>query len=210
LLALSKERRFSADETRQIAALAGNIVELALHIDIDIDAEGWAAVTYSHDLLNLSERPLTRLARELWFETTRSPLKLIPSSGEKHRIVIQRIHDTPSLAKFACQLSPAVKPGEVGAIRYTAEGGRFVQDHYWRQSISRYTRHLTLKLRHRGGDQLIGATATEEHPDGSENSAAEDLIWDHDDTDVVITLTRDHLRPGQAVTLRWEVSHDDS
>ncbi len=33
--------------------------------------------------------------------------------------------------------------------------------------------------------------AVEEHPDGSENSATEELMWDYEGNDVVITLTRD-------------------
>jgi hypothetical protein len=210
LLALSRELGLSAEETRQLAGLAGNVVDLDLRIDIEIDPEGWATVTYSSELLNLSDRPFTRAVRELWFETTRSPLTITPIVDGKPRVVIQRIHDTPSMAKFACQLSPAVRPGELGTLCYQAEGGRFIQDHYWRHALHRYTRHLTLKLRHCGGQQLVGATATEEHPDGAEHSATEDLIWDVDDQDVVITLTRGYLRPGQAVTLRWEVSRDDS
>ncbi|TDC67611.1 hypothetical protein E1200_14340 [Actinomadura sp. GC306] len=51
---------------------------------------------------------------------------------------------------------------------------------------------------------LGGCTATEEHPDGSENTATDSLVWDIQDTDAVMSLTRDHLRPNQAVTLRWE------
>ncbi len=74
--------------------------------------------------------------------------------------------------------------------------------------MMRYTRHLTLRLRHREGGQLTVCTAVEEHPDGSENSATEELIWDYEGDNVVITLTRDYLRPNQAVTLRWAVSHE--
>jgi hypothetical protein len=90
-------------------------------------------------------------------------------------------------------------------VQYTCEGGRFVEDHYWRQSVPRYTRHLTINLKHRHAGRLVGCTATEEHPDGAENSATEELLWDYEGEDVVITLTRDYLRPGQAVTLRWEI-----
>ena len=44
--------------------------------------------------------------------------------------------------------------------------------------------------------------------DGSENSATEELMWDYEGNDVVITLTRDYLRPNQAVTLRWAVGNE--
>lgn len=62
-----------------------------------------------------------------------------------------------------------------------------------------------MRLRHRDAGHLTSCTATEEHPFGSENSATEELLWDYEGNDIVITLTRDYLRPNQAVTLRWEV-----
>jgi hypothetical protein len=30
-------------------------------------------------------------------------------------------------------------------------------------------------------------------------------MWDYEGDDVVMTLTRDYLRPNQALTLRWDV-----
>ena len=76
-----------------------------------------------------------------------------------------------------------------------------------RQSIRRYTRRFTLALRHRGVRPLIHCGATEELPDGSEVSTAQDIVWDHEGDDVVLTHTRDYLQPNQAVTVRWEVTH---
>jgi hypothetical protein len=70
--------------------------------------------------------------------------------------------------------------------------------------MSRYTRHYTLRVR-QADIQLGGCTATEEHPDGSENSATDSLVWDYEGNDAAMTLTRDYLTPAQAVTLRWEV-----
>jgi hypothetical protein len=156
----------------------------------------------------MSNRPLTRHAKELWFEHTAGKLEITPISEDERQVAIQRVHETGNLVKFACQISPPIRPGEVGIIGYSCTGGRFVDDHYWRQAIPRYTRHLTIRLRHRGGGQLAVCTAVEEHPDGSENSATEELMWDYDGDDVVITLTRDYLRPNQAVTLRWAVSNE--
>lgn len=77
---------------------------------------------------------------------------------------------------------------------------------YWRQSIYRHTHRLRVNLRHTGAGRINSCTATEEHPDGAENSATEHLIWDHDGEDVTATLERNHLRPNQSVTLQWEVS----
>lgn len=42
----------------------------------------------------------------------------------------------------------------------------------------------------------------------SESSATEELMWDYEDDDMAITLTRDSLRPNQAITLRWDVSNE--
>jgi hypothetical protein len=207
LLELKRIRRLSDEESNQLAGLSGNIVELSVRIDFDIDPHGWAQVAYRQELLNLTAKPLTRIAREVWFEHTNGPLTITPITEGDRRIMIQRVHDTANLSKFACQLSPPLQPGETAMIGYVCEGGRFVEDHYWRQNIPRYTRQLTIRVRHRGAGQLIRCMATEEHDDGSENSAADGIMWDYEDDDVVLTLTRDYLHPNQAVTLRWEIPH---
>lgn len=69
--------------------------------------------------------------------------------------------------------------------------------------MPRYCRRYEINVRQRHVD-LGGCTASEEHPDGSENSATDSLVWDIDGQDAVMSLTRDHLRPNQFVTLRWE------
>ncbi|MBO3752686.1 hypothetical protein J5X84_42115 [Streptosporangiaceae bacterium NEAU-GS5] len=209
LAELKRAMRLPDHEIHLLAALAGDIVELEMNVDIDIADDGWARLTYRHHLLNLGEKPLTRIPRELWFEHTRGRLTLTPINEDGHRAAIERVHDTPSMSKFACRVSPPIRTGETGVVGYVCEGGRFVYDHYWRQSIARHTRHFTLRLRHRGAEQLVVCTAVEEHADGSENSATDELMWDYEEDDVVITLTRDHLHPGQAVTLRWDVGDED-
>ena len=208
LLELQQVLRLTDEETAQFANLAGNIVELSMTCDIDIDPDGWSCVTYRHELINLSNKPMTRLAREVWFETTRDRLTINPINDPDHRVMIQRRHDTANLSKFACQISPPLQPGQTATIGFTCEGGRFVHDHYWRQSIPRYTRHYTLRIRHQGAGQLVRCEATEEDPNGSEISADDDLVWDYDGDDAVMTLTRNHLRPNQSLTLRWDVPHD--
>lgn len=210
LIRLGQERRLAATEVEDLAGAAGQIVELSMRVDIVIDKDGWAEVSYSREFFNMTSRPFTRLAGELWFENTRGPLAISATTDPGRRIAIQRLHDTQNLAKFACQLSPAVKPGQTAMISYRCQGGQFVSDHYWRQSITRLTRHLTISLRQRDAGRLVACTAVEEHADGSENSAAEDLLWDYDQSDAVITLTRDYLRPNQAVTVRWEVDREPS
>jgi hypothetical protein len=208
LLKLKKVQRLNDREISQFAHLAGHIIDLDTRIDIEISGDGTAQLTYRYELLNMTDRPLTRLPRELWFEHTSGKLDIRPLRESTRRVAIQRVHDTQNLSKFACQLSSAIQPGESAAIGYTCEGGRFEDALYWRQGINRYTRHFTLNLRHGDAGNLISCSAIEEHQDGLENSATEELIWDYQGDDVIITLTRDYLRPGQSVTLRWEVTRE--
>jgi hypothetical protein len=205
LLELQKVLRLTGDEGRLLAGLAGNVVELSVNLDMDIDKTGEAHLTYRHEILNLTNKSITRLPRELWFVYTTGPLVIEPVCEGKRRVAIQRVHDTPTLAKFACQISPAIQPGETGVVGYECRGGQFRELLYWRQSLQRYTRHFTIRLRHRGAGTLTSCSAVEEHPDGSESFALEDLIWDYDGDDIVMTVTRDYLRPNQCVTLRWDV-----
>jgi transcriptional regulator with XRE-family HTH domain len=51
----------------------GEIVERSLGIDIDVADDGWATLTYRHELRNDGAEPLTRVSRELWFEETNGP-----------------------------------------------------------------------------------------------------------------------------------------
>lgn len=210
LLTLSKRLRLSDTELTTLTKLAGHVVELDLTCSINIDAAGWSTVSYSHELLNLTNRPVKRLTRELWFETTDGPLTIEPSPSNDRKVAIQRTHDMNNLSKFACHISPAIDPGEAVTISYSCRGGQFLHDHYWRQAVPRYTRHVTLNIRHRGVDMLVNCTAIEEQADGSEVSATEDLVCADDSGDAVITLTRNYLQPSQAVTLRWEISRASS
>jgi hypothetical protein len=206
VIMLGKNRRLSDAETAELGRLAGNLVDLEMECSIDIAADGWASVTYCHQIMNLTSRSVRRMTREQWFETTCGALTIEPGPSSDREVHIQRIHDTPHMSKFACQFSPAIEPGEVATISYTSRGGRFVHDHYWRQSIPRYTRYLTLRIRHREVAVLLNCTAIEEQINGSEISAIEDLVCTDEDGDALITLIRQYLRPGQAVTVRWEAS----
>jgi len=192
------------------SAPAGEIVERSLQIDIEVDPDGWATLTYRHELHNGGPDPLTRIARELWFEETNGPLTIEPVAYDERNVIIQRVHDTPLNARFACQIFPAVQHGESTTIGYRATGGRFVYDHYWRQSITRPTDEFLIRLRHHGISMLTRCTASEERPDGSEISATDGLSWQRDGDDIVIELARRHLRANQSVTLRWDTHRDPS
>lgn len=211
LITLQQTLRLSQRETHQLGALTGNIIDLDLSVTIDIAKDGWARVEYSHEILNMTNNPIARINRELWFEHTREPALVIqPVQEGRYKTTIHRTHDTQNLAKFACQLSPAVQPGESRVFKFWCEGGRFVSDHYWRQAFPRFVRRFTLTLRHGGVKPLFECSAIEELSDGSERSATEQLVWDYEGDNVLIVLTRDYLWPNQAVTLRWEVNHDTS
>ncbi|MBH0776669.1 hypothetical protein [Nocardia bovistercoris] len=207
LISLARVLRLDDTETARIASLAGQVVELEMHVEISIDRDGLGRVTYRHELFNMSNDPVSRIPREVWFEHTPKPLTITPISVGTHRALIQRIHDTPGLAKFACQIAPAIQPGETGTVSYECTGGQFISDHYWRQGAARYTRHLTITLHHQAVGRLLSYSAQEEQVNGAEKSVSENLFWDNDGDDVSVTLTRDYLRPGQSVTLRWDVEH---
>jgi hypothetical protein len=211
LLTLKKVLRLSTDEVRLIADASGHLIELELRLHIDIAPGGSAELSYYYELLNMTDKPITRIVRESWFEYTDGGLSIAPvNEGNDRRIAIQRLHETPTMVKMACQISPAIQPGERAILRYVVKGGQFRDHLYWRQTIRRYTRHLTISLRHQGVGLLTSCSAIEEHPDGAENSASEELLWDYDGNDVTITLTRDYLRPNQSITLRWEVDRESA
>ncbi|MHC1561809.1 hypothetical protein ACR9E3_22850 [Actinomycetospora sp. C-140] len=207
---LGRRLRLSDDEVSQLAQLAGMPVDLELECTVDIDAEGWSTITYRFELLNLTANPIKRMHREQWFETTDGPLRIEPDPSADRKMSIQRIHDTANMSKFALVCSPAIEPGEIGTLAYSVRGGRFTHDHFWRQASPRHSRHFTLNIRHHGVDMLVGCSAVEDKVDGSQVSAIDDLVCDDEDGSAFMTVTRDYLQPGEAVTVRWEVARGDA
>lgn len=196
--------RLPPNDVAEIAALAGNLVDLSLTIDLNIAADGVCAVTYRYSSLNLTDHAVTRAPRDLWFQHSRTKLELVALREGPTRNTIQRLHTADNIAKFACQLSPPIQPGESATFGYTCSGAEFQQDYYWRQQFARYTRAYTLRVRHEGLGDCAGITATEELPDGTETLANTSIAWDYDGDDLIMTFTRDHLQPNQYATLRWE------
>lgn len=209
LLELKQLQRLADDETDQLAGLAGCVVELDKTLDLYIAADGAVILRYDFELLNLGTKPLTRVTRELWFQEMSGPLAITPAPDGERRVTIDRIHDTANLSKFAFQISPPLQSGESARVGYSCSNGLFGVNHYWREEMARYTRRYTLRVRQENV-RLASCAALEEYPDGSESSANDSLIWDYKDDGVVLTLTRDYLRPKQSVTLRWEVIRDSS
>ncbi|MCY7341674.1 MAG: hypothetical protein LH603_07455 [Pseudonocardia sp.] len=196
--------RWPPDEIAEIASLAGQLVDLSLTVDLHIAADGICTVTYRYQSLNLTDRAVQRAPRDLWFQHSRGKLQLTALREGTTKNAIQRIHTADNMAKFACQLSPPIEPGEARVFGYTCTGAEFQKDWYWRQAFARYTREYTLRVRHVGLRECAGITATEELPDGTESLAQESVAWDYDGDDVIMTFTRDHLQPNQYATLRWE------
>lgn len=198
--------RLTPDEITELASLAGNLVDLSLAIDLHIAVDGLCSVTYRYHSVNLTDRPVNRAPRDLWFQHSRGPLELVALRESPTKNAIQRLHTADNIAKFACQLSPAIQPGEAARFGYTCSGAEFRTDYYWRHSFARYTKAYTLRVRHDGLTDLAGITATEELPDGTETLARQSVEWDYDGDTVVMTFTRDHLQPNQYATLRWETA----
>jgi hypothetical protein len=206
VLILGQVHRLPPDEVVQLSALAGNLVDLSVTIDLNIAPGGICEVTYQYHLLNLTESPIVRMSRDLWFQHSRGRLDLAVLPDGDRNVAIQRLHSAENIAKFALQISPAVLPGDSVRFGYTCAGGAFEKDYYWRQAIARYTRQFTLTVRHQGVGRLGGFAAIEELPDGTENHSAEAVIWGYDSDDIVMTYTLDYLRPNQYATLRWETA----
>jgi hypothetical protein len=205
LMALQKTLRLSDDEIRMVADLSGQVVELSTTVGITIGVDGGSVVTYTHEILNLTATPLRRVPREIWFKHAAAPgLTIAPIQLDGRRLMIQRTHDAATMSKFGCQFRPAVDPGDMARFGYSCTGGRFIDEFYWRQAVTRHTRHLTISVKQEGVT-LLRCSAVEELQDGSEVYATDEILWDYEGQDVTMTVTRDYLQPNQALTLRWEI-----
>lgn len=189
------------------AKLSADIQDNHLDVNIDVTQVGNVRLTYRHEFQNTTRTPFSRLVRQFWFKHTTGPLVVEPLADSDRRILVQPIHDVGVYLKFACQIFPAIQPGETARIGYTCTGGLFSDELYWRQAIFRPTRKLSLHLRLCGVQTLSQCSALEEHPNGSEVTATESLTWGRDGDGTLIGITRYDLLANQAITLRWGVPH---
>jgi hypothetical protein len=207
LIALSQVLRLDQEEARQLASLAGSVVDLDLRIELRLDKDGWVDITYRHDLFNMSPSPFSRWKRELWFKYfDGKPLRIEPTDATGgHRVTLDRTRDAGPLAKFACEFSPPIEPGDSVTFGYRCPaGGRFIDEQYWHQIIALHTRHYTITIHDARTRTLTSCIAKEEYPDGMVVLSNEGLMWTPTDDGVTITLTRDHLQQNQTVTVRWD------
>ena len=188
---------------------AGEVIDRRLSVVIDVAPDGAVTLNYQQELFNGSSVPFTRLTRELWFEHTSGPLTidslpLVEDDENARNLIIRKIHQSTLNATYACQIYPAVQPGESATVAYTCTGGRFVDAHYWRQAVVVPTTELRMRLVHHGISQLTDCSGLEERPDGSELSVADSIAWTRTGDAVVVELTRRDLDINQALTLRWD------
>jgi len=187
----------------------GELIDRRLSLEIDVAPDGAVTLNYRQELFNGGSVPFTRLTRELWFEHTSGPLVVealpVDEDDENARhLIIKQLHQSRLNATYACQVFPAVQPGETATIAYTCTGGRFVDAHYWRQSVLVPTEELRMRLVHHGIRRLTECTGIEERADGSELSIADSIAWNRTDDAVVVELARKNLAINQALTLRWD------
>lgn len=201
LRSLDQQLGISGDGLAELGKLAGNLVDVRLVIDLYIAEDSSCEVAYRYHLLNLTDRPIARLARDVWFEHSQGRLELVPLAGDGHSVTIDRMHSAANLTKFACEVSPPVLPDEPVRFGYLCLGGSFQGDYYWRQQIARHTSRFTLNVRHRNVGPLAGVAAIEELPDGA--GSEQPVMSYSGGGDALMTLDLDRLRPGGYVTLRW-------
>src|SRR4029453_14292213 len=118
---------------------AGNLVDLSLAVDLHIEKDRRCSVTYRYHLLNLTDRAVNRAPRDLWFQHSRGRLELVALREGPTKNAIQGLPTADNVPQFACQLSPAIEPGESASFGYTCSSAEFQKDLYWRQAFARYT-----------------------------------------------------------------------
>lgn len=189
----------------RVEALSGAVVETAREVDIDIDAEGRAVVGVRLAVRNLSERPLTRLHHEVWFERTagRVDVRLLGGPGAAGRMRVEGLYGAGPLAKFTVRFLSPVAPGDSARMAYACVGGVFADRFYWRQTVSRPIERLSLRVRQRGVRRILGWSAVEEHRGGAETAVPVEASRANERME--LRLNRHDLVPGQAVVLRWRI-----
>jgi hypothetical protein len=181
----------------------GQVVDVHTKIAVDISVGGEAVVKYGYEILNLTDRPIGRIPRTVWFKHTHDEITVDPVRFDERQVLIEMIHESEPQKKFAYHLSPAVEVGGRGRYGCEIRGGAFVDDLYWRHLAIRDTELMTMEITHQG-HVLRRCSATEELTDGSEILVSDDIEWLQDGPDIRLRLQRADLKPTQVVTLRWE------
>jgi hypothetical protein len=185
------------------------VVDAHTRISILVDSDGKAEVEYIYEIVNLTDHPVSRVPRAIWFKHVHSEIRIEPIQHGDHQVMIEMLHQAEPQKKFAYHLSPAIEPGESASYGCVIIGGLFVDEYFWRQSVLRDTDHMTMVATHRG--QTLSRTwAIEELTDGSETLVSDQIRWRQDNGDLRLQLERSHLKPTQVVELTWETNEQCS
>jgi len=187
----------------------GPVIDRELRINITVNPEGHATVIYYYDILNNSNISISKFYREVWFEHARSQLKIASLADENARdVLITPELETPAgenMARFYCNIMPALEPGKSAIIRYKCDEGRFVDNHYWKQRLARPTSLYVLDIFHEGISELSHCEAIIE--DDSGHSTLTGVKWDRRGGGIGMQLTQKDIPPNRAITFRWDAKH---
>jgi hypothetical protein len=179
------------------------LLDLSFVVSISIERSGAATVNYHHRMVNTTNQSCSRIVKEVWFQYSDPPLKIVPHSSPGCSLVIETIHQTPLSTYFACLMSPSLRPGQVADFNLDCTGGRFIENLYWRQRLARFTRSATIRLTLHDA-RIIEYRATHEAPDGREVLRTDAVLFRQDATSALLEFTLEYLKPNEVMTLVWK------
>ena len=194
--------RLPPDEVAEIAALAGNLVDLSLTIDLTIAPDGVCKVTYRYSSLNLTDRPINRAPRDLWFQHSRTKLRTdraARGTDPKNPSNDCTLRTTSRSSRANCRHRSSLGSPRRSATRAperssarTSTGGR-------RSLGTPASTHFTSATRDLA--TVRGSLLRRSCPTVRKLSRTHPITWDYDGDDLIMTFTRDHLQPNQYATL---------
>ena len=178
------------------------MIDLDLDLQIRMQADGSATLSYVHDVLNATGEDRGGLPqREVWFEHTTSLEVRSLKGSEFEATRIKMVHNAGHILKFLPRFLRPFSHGSVGRVGYDVLGGSFAEDHYWSQSFTRHTCSYTVSLFSERALEWAEAFRRNIYGDESEISHGLEMQEGVAGTSVVVRCH--HLAPGEVVTLRW-------
>jgi transcriptional regulator with XRE-family HTH domain len=105
------------------------LAEVATGIEVELGPGGRPSVTYRHNVVNTTGRPIDRLTRSLTFPAREGTLAIVPLPGSAHDFTIEDLDDAGTFATFTCRMTKPIRPGDVAVIAYRCSSTRYVRDH---------------------------------------------------------------------------------
>jgi hypothetical protein len=212
-LAEAFEKRLTATQLEEQARRGfrrpEGLLDLELTITVYIRSSGEATVSQFQRILNTTNKPFSRIAREIWFQYSDPALRVVPTPSPGHSLIIQPIHRTDLFISFACLITPSVQPGDTGDIAFDCLGAKFVDNLYWRQRLARYTRQATIKL-HLERSRITEYNALLETNSGLVSFSTDTVLLRQDAADSYLEFTLEYLKPNEVMTLTWKGEPIDS